>query len=56
MNREIRFRGKRVYGDELVGVIPETVGHFTGIITSGGGDPERIYEHDIVGFVDKVLE
>lgn len=22
------------------------------ITTSGGGDPERIYEHDIVGFVD----
>lgn len=56
MDREIRFRGKRVYGDELVGVIPETVSHFTGITTSGDGDPERIYEHDIVWFLDKVLE
>ncbi len=79
MNREIRFRGKRVNGGEWVnsmtishgtikrktyavffeiepekwvGVIPETVGQFTGITTSGDGDPERIYEHDIVGFVD----
>lgn len=30
----------------------ETVGQFAGITTSGDGDPERIYEHDIVGFVD----
>lgn len=79
MDREIRFRGKRVNGGEWVnsmtishgtikrktyavffeiepekwvGVIPETVGQFTGITTSGDGDPERIYEHDIVGFVD----
>ncbi len=44
MNREIIFRGKRVYGDELVGVIPETVGHFTGITTSGDGGPERIFD------------
>jgi len=56
MNREIRFRGKRVYGDELVGVIPETVGHFTGIITSGGGDPERIYEHDMFDDCDEGLD
>jgi hypothetical protein len=40
----------------MVGVIPETVGHFTGITTLGDGGPERIYEHDIVWFLDKVLE
>ena len=28
----------------MVGVIPETVGHFTGITTSGDGGPERIFD------------
>lgn len=33
-------------------VYSETVCQFTGVTTSGDGDPERICEHDIVEFVD----
>ena len=38
--------------DEISVVRPETVGQFTEIPTSDGGDAEEIYEHDIVGFIE----